>query len=479
MRQFLRYFVLFAVLGNGSLCHAQNKYVDSLKTVLASRTKPIERFDIINQIEWGCSISGNGETDSSYVMQMLDIALQLKSDSLKAISFDWIGDYFQTTNIDYSKALDFLLKGVPLAEKANDKFTLSQLYSEIGNVYVALNIPAEVLNYVKKEEETLPDKNAPGYYVALRQMDYCFGNYYWLIQKRPDSELHYMQAVNDINSFEKSPFWEALAVDGIGLAYGDLGDTILSETYIKKAIELAKLNNSYFTLCFFKTDLAEELIKRKKFEDAKEQAGQCFVICKQHKYYWQLKIAADQLKTIYDKQHKTDSAYYYLQIESAIKDSVFSQEKMNKVQAMAFSEQIRIKEEHAKKAEEQEQQKQNVQYALIAIGIISFIILFLLLSRSFITNTKMIQLLGVMALLIVFEFLNLLLHPFLERVTHHTPLLMLLALVCIAALLVPLHHRLEKWATHKLVEKNKQIRLAAAKKTIEKLENDKTIIGKE
>ena len=49
---------------------------------------------------------------------------------------------------------------------------------------------------------------------------------------------------------------------------------------------------------------------------------------------------------------------------------------------------------------------------------------------------------------------------------------MLLALVCIAALLVPLHHKLEKWATHKLVEKNKQIRLAAAKKAINELEKE-------
>jgi hypothetical protein len=47
---------------------------------------------------------------------------------------------------------------------------------------------------------------------------------------------------------------------------------------------------------------------------------------------------------------------------------------------------------------------------------------------------------------------------------------MLLALVCIAALLVPLHHKLEKWATNKLVEKNKAIRLVAAKRTIEELE---------
>jgi hypothetical protein len=36
---------------------------------------------------------------------------------------------------------------------------------------------------------------------------------------------------------------------------------------------------------------------------------------------------------------------------------------------------------------------------------------------------------------------------------------------------VPLHHKLEHWATTKLVEKNKQIRLAEAKKTIQELES--------
>jgi len=139
---------------------------------------------------------------------------------------------------------------------------------------------------------------------------------------------------------------------------------------------------------------------------------------------------------------------------------------------MTFEEDLRQQEVAAEKVKEEQQRKQNIQYALLALGIITFVILFLGLSRRHITNTKVIQFLGVVALLVVFEFLNLLLHPFLERITHHNPILMLLALVCIAALLVPLHHKLEKWATHKLVEKNKQIRLAAAKKTIEHLEKD-------
>ena len=80
------------------------------------------------------------------------------------------------------------------------------------------------------------------------------------------------------------------------------------------------------------------------------------------------------------------------------------------------------------------------------------------------------EFLSVVVLLMVFEFINLLIHPFLEKVTNHTPALMLLELVAIATLIVPLHHKLEHLSINKLVEKNKAIRLANAKKTIEELE---------
>jgi cell wall assembly regulator SMI1 len=35
-----------------------------------------------------------------------------------------------------------------------------------------------------------------------------------------------------------------------------------------------------------------------------------------------------------------------------------------------------------------------------------------------------------------------------------------------------LHHKIEKWVIEKMVEKNKAIRLAAARKTIDKLEKE-------
>jgi hypothetical protein len=56
------------------------------------------------------------------------------------------------------------------------------------------------------------------------------------------------------------------------------------------------------------------------------------------------------------------------------------------------------------------------------------------------------------------------------KVTGDRLVLILLATVCIAALLVPVHHRMEILILQRLVEKNKKIRLKAAKKTIAKLE---------
>jgi hypothetical protein len=175
------------------------------------------------------------------------------------------------------------------------------------------------------------------------------------------------------------------------------------------------------------------------------------------------------LLDLYSKKN-IDSAFKYSEIFRIAKDSLFNTKNTQQAQLLAFEENTR--QEELKLAEQETQQKieENLQYTFIAVGIVSFFIIFLIFSRRLITNTKLIEFLSVIALLIVFEFLNLLIHPILEKVTHHSPFLMLLALVSLAALLIPLHHKIEKWAVNQLVEKNKAARLKAAKRTIEELE---------
>lgn len=118
---------------------------------------------------------------------------------------------------------------------------------------------------------------------------------------------------------------------------------------------------------------------------------------------------------------------------------------------LAFEERTREQEirEAAEKA--QAERKRNIQYSAIGIAIITILILFPLFSFSVMANSGWIKFLSIVALLIVFEFINLLVHPYLMELTGDSPILMLLALAAIAALLVSLHHKIEVWVTAKMI----------------------------
>ena len=180
--------------------------------------------------------------------------------------------------------------------------------------------------------------------------------------------------------------------------------------------------------------------------------------------------AYEYLYKSFDEMGRLDSSNKYFRLAAVVKDSLFSVEKVKAVEAASFSALLRQQALDSEKMKIEDERKQNIQYALIALGIVTFIILFFLLSRSIVVTEKWISFFGILGLLIVFEFINLLIHPFLERVTHHSPLLMLLALVAIASLLIPMHHQIEKWIKDKMTKKNKTIRLEHAKKTIDQLE---------
>ena len=464
MKKLLICFCCFSLVQSG---FTQNK-TDSLKNVLAATTNPIERFDLYNKIGEEYFSSGNNNLDSASCLKMLQIAQQLNNDSLLVISYNFIGNIFLLNTGDYSKALEFFFKGVPLAEKENDKRRLSSLYIDISIVYENLGNPTEQIIYIRKAESTLPEKSSPMYNYMVRQIQYNYSRYFLSVRK-PDSAMHYTQALNETNLRLRSFLYEAYAQMLLGGVHEQLGDKELANFHFKRANAQSDSMQYSYVKFIIKPAYINFLLTSNKIASAQELAQQLLETGKKLNNYDFKQAAAGFLRSVYDSLRQTDSAYYYARLESAFRDSVFSKEKTNRIQYLAFSEQLRISEEEAKKVQEAGQRKQNIQFALIALGIITFIIFFLLLSRRFITNAKVIEFFGVIALLIVFEFLNLLLHPFLERITHHSPVLMLLALVCIAALLVPLHHKSEKWATHKLVEKNKMIRLAAARKTIEKL----------
>jgi tetratricopeptide (TPR) repeat protein len=359
-------------------------------------------------------------------------------------------------------SLSYHQKAIDIAEKIGNTTLLAFVKIGMGNVYKdrenwneALKLYSSALTYAKKSNNKQFSR-------------WCYMNIgvVYLNLNKLDSSLICLQNAYELDKYSKNDVYINLM---IGSVHTKLGNLKLGNTYCGMALEKAKQDPHELILAYIA--MAENFA-------ALNQTDSCLVYSKKaiqkigNKAFFYLSIKpAKMIATIYEKSN-CDSTLKYAKIFQAANDSMFSKKANDQVQSISNEYDLRQKELVAEEKKEANNQKQNIQFALIALGIIVFVTLYLLLSRSFITSTQLIEFFGIMALLIVFEFLNLILHPLLEDITNHTPVIMLLALVCIAALLIPLHHKLEKWATNKLIKKNKEIRLANAKKTINTLEEE-------
>ena len=451
------------------LARSQNRYADSIKAVLAKTSQPLDQFGLLNKLVDNTFTQGAGNIDYSSCLEMVSLAQQLNSDSLLAIAYNTAGNYFLLNNGDYSNALEYFFKGIPRAEKARDKRRLSSLYIDIAIVYYRLNNADELFKYLQLAKSNLPDTASPLFYFMLVQLQ-AYTCRYYLMENNTDSALYYVTALNEANQHLKSPVYGCAAENMMGIIFEKNGDTATAEQHYRNAIHCADTVSYFYIKLTVKLPYIEYLIKVHKIAAALEQTRILMNMGMEKNNADVKKMAAGFFSKIAAYQNRMDSAYYYSQMESALKDAVLSQNNLNKIQSLVFGEQLRVMEEEARKAAEEERRKQNIQYVSIALGIITFLILFLLISQTIIIHTGFIRFLIIVALLIVFEFLNLVLHPFLERITHHNAFLMLMSLVGIAALLVPLHHRLEKRAIHALVEKNKRLKERAVRKTAGQLE---------
>ena len=263
----------------------------------------------------------------------------------------------------------------------------------------------------------------------------------------------------------------------IGTSYTTMGDIHSESGQNKLALEYYRLSVPYLEKAEIYADLSKTFLGMAKLFEKNSQNDSSLIYAKQSflkaietGFTRQVRDAGRFLTSYYRNIKNPDSAFFYLDITKVANDSLFSLEKSSQLQSLAFDEKLRQFDIAEAELKDKKKRNHNLQYAAMALGLLTFLILFLLLSHSIIANQKLIRFLGVIALLIVFEFINLFIHPYLSHATNDSPLIMLLVMVCIAALLVPLHHRMEKWISHRLVEKNKKIRLEAAKKTISKLE---------
>ena len=376
--------------------------------------------------------------------------------------------YILTAKGDFPASLNLLFPVLSRFEKRKDNLGMAFTYRAISNTYMFSKDYSQAAEYSKKQIPLISAGTQKDLLSRVYNGVACaYGE-----GKMSDSGMVYAQKAVNLDAELKNYYQLAISTSTLGENYIAAGQYDIALPFLRRTLDYYQKNkapNPYMD-AYLKNDFAEVFLATKVYDSANYYAHQSLSISIPFDVKDQSMRAYEYLYKSFEQTNQQDSLNKYFRLAMITKDSLFTLEKIKSIQALSFREELRQQEIAAEKLKTEDERKENIQFALIALGIVSIIVLFLLLSRSLIANTKVIEFLGVIALLLVFEFLNLLLHPFLERITHHSPVLMLLAMVCIAALLVPLHHKVEKWARAKLVEKNKKIRLASAKKTIEELE---------
>jgi len=367
----------------------------------------------------------------------------------------------QGLNGNFTEAIKTSLKGLHEAEKQKNNKLIGSAYLKLGGVNDLLGDYNESIRYyrkfmVKKYLEWWPN--------PLMYVYGLLGNSFSKLNIL-DSALYYSQRSYELD-LKAIPHW--------GYSYIVLGDVHAKLGHYSLALSYYK---SHFSLNLASSDsILAEIGIATVFKETGQKDSAIFYTKKALKDAGAALFPADRLlvygllKDIFKEDKKYDSALFYQELMVALKDSMFARQKINQIKNIKFDEQIREIEIAEADYEAFKIRKNNLQYAAIAISLITFVVLFFTLSTSIIVRERFIRFFGIIALLLVFEFINLFIHPFISDFTSHSPIWMFLIMVCIAALLIPTHHRIEEWITHQLVEKNKRIRLAAAKKTIETLE---------
>ena len=444
-----------------AIIHAQPapNEIDSLKKMLTITNADTTRVHLLRQ-------TGYIQRNLTVLQQALALAKKINYVTGEVNCYNTMGNFF-FGNGNYPKAMEFYFQGLKISEENDYLHGIAKTKGNIGSIYIkqanyrlGLDYSLEALSISK----TL--NNIRG--IAIQSYDIA-GAYLQL--GKTDSALYYGN---------QSYQYALVSKDSNALtnSLSTLGDIHLSFGNMKLASEYYHMATPYSAGYLY--NLPDIYMSMAKLFQQTGQIDSCLLYSQKALQIAQAQNNGDiifksagLLSSLYEKKDVNQSFYYY-KLAVAGKDSMFNTEKVKQMQNLSVNETLRQQEREAEKIKTNEERKRNLQYAAIAVAIITFLILFLLLSRSIVVKTKFIEFFGVLGLLAVFEFINLFIHPYLSHATNDSPVLMLLILIGIGALLVPLHHRLEKWITKIMVEKNKKIRLAAAKKTIATLEGEQT-----
>lgn len=422
---------------------AYSSLSDSVKMLYNIEKSDTARVRILHDIAYSY-LWTNADSTLYYSRQELHLAKAINSAEWEVMGLVDLSSGLGVTG-NYTEAIKVGLEALRKGEELNNKAIIARCYNALGNQYADYNSPDEAIGYFGKSMQI---DRAINNRVRLTHDLINLGLTYY--QKNAfDSSLYYTQeAYKTAVAIGK---WDYDMLGSIYIMLGKLNAKLnsyeIALAYYRKGIESSSFYKDWVDYSDVTKDIAELYQGIGKNDSALYYLKQSIGGAQKINYKKGILQSAQQLTDLYQGKN-ADSTLKYLLLLSTAKDSVFNEARVRSIQNMTYNESQYQKELEQAKTEAAHERTASLQIFGIIIFIVTMFIFLLVLLRVK-AHPKMISYLGVLSLLLAFEFINLLLHPIIERITHHNPALILVVLVVIALCLAPLHKKIEKWLERK------------------------------
>ena len=428
---------------------AQNES-DSLQLLLNKETEDSNKVNLM----WRLANSfANSQPEKSLIIcqRAVNLARKIKYIEGESNSLSILANSFLNLG-NYPRSLEYNLQRLKIEEKRNDPENLIGALINTGIVYVMEEDYENALFYYQKADSVSKRHNAVDYaYNIMVNKGDAFEKL-----NRLDSAFVYYDLSLQIARKEKVNDFIGASLTGLAHYFRKSEEFDSAQLYYREALNYLHLAQNDILTCEAALGLAKLFQDHQQSDSAAWWAAYSNTIAIRSGFENDQLKSSEFLRDLYRQQKNIDSVFYYYAKVQVLNDSINNKKRLRDIQLITINEQLRQAQLEEDRLMAKEERRQQLQLLLISLFIPGFFLFTLLLSRVRIP-VKVIKVLGILSLLILFEFLTLLLHPTVKELTHHTPIYEIMIFVAIAAILIPTHHRIEHWLIDKLIRNRENL----------------------
>lgn len=371
----------------------------------------------------------------------LNIADQTKhkdKDWLEVTCYRNLADFFGSIE-DYDKAIDYYTKVTAYDKEHNNFVDLMNNTRIIGDLHRYAKRYDVATNYFERSIKMADSlKSFEGKVqgtLSILNTLFASGDY--------KKGIKYFEEHPEINVFLKQLNLSYILDKAKAGVFTELGLFDSAKIYYKKVLPVLDKESNPYTKMQFYYEYGYAQRRMGNLTEAISALEKAKVLAEQTNNLQWLKEVANIMDSCYQQTGDFKNALFYSNMKSKLKDSLTNLSKAQDLISMEVESENKRKERRLKEEEEALQRRHNIQYSAIIVSILlAFIIL---ASFGFLrVPISWIKVLGFFSFIFFFEFIILIADQQIHHATHGEPWKILAIKVVLIAILLPLHHLIEK-----------------------------------